>query len=44
MPLYASSALPEEVWATAFNKLGQRIRQAFVRPESSQLALVYVQG
>ena len=48
MPLHASSAhfsiLPEEIWATAFNELGQRIRHAFVRPESYQRALSYVQG
>src|SRR5882762_9280800 len=31
-----SSALPEEIWVTAFNELGQRINHAFVRPESYQ--------
>lgn len=40
----SSSILPEEIWATAFNDLGQRIRRAFVRPESYQRALAYVQG
>jgi len=48
MPLHAStvlsSALPEEIWATAFNELGQRIRHAFVRPESYQQALAYLRG
>jgi SRSO17 transposase len=33
-----------EVWTTAFNQLGQRIRQHFVRPESHQRALAYLQG
>ena len=48
MPLHASSAhssaLPEEIWVTAFNELGQRIKHAFVRPESYQHALAYMQG
>lgn len=48
MPLHASSAhssaLPEEIWVTAFNELGQRIKPAFVRPESYQHALAYMQG
>ncbi|WP_236601496.1 IS701 family transposase [Ktedonobacter sp. SOSP1-52] len=38
------SSSPEEVWTTAFNELGQRIRRAFVRPESYQRAQTYVQG
>ncbi len=48
MPLLFPSAnsytSPEEVWAAAFNELGQRIRHAFVRPEAHQRALAYVQG
>jgi SRSO17 transposase len=43
-PSANSSTSPEEVWAAAFNELGQRIRHAFVRPEAYQRALAYVQG
>ncbi|GHO59964.1 IS701 family transposase [Ktedonobacter robiniae] len=38
------SPSPEEVWTTAFNDLNRRIRHCFVRPESHQRALAYVQG
>ncbi|GHP00478.1 hypothetical protein KSF_105250 [Reticulibacter mediterranei] len=38
------SSSPEAIWAIAFNELGQRIRHAFVRPESYQRALAYVRG
>src|SRR5258707_712231 len=38
------SSSPEEVWTTAFNKLSQRIKCYFVRPESNSRALPYVQG
>jgi SRSO17 transposase len=38
------SSSPEEVWATALNKLSQHIRQYFIRPESHQRALAYIQG
>jgi uncharacterized membrane protein YsdA (DUF1294 family) len=34
----------EEMWTTALNHLSQQIRQYFVRPESHQRALVYLQG
>jgi len=35
---------PEEVWATAFQDFGQRIRCSFVRQASHQQASVYLQG
>ena len=35
---------PQEVWTTALDQLSQRIRQYFVRPESHQRALAYLQG
>ncbi len=48
MPPHASLAsspvLLEEIWATAFNELGQRIRHTFVRTESYRRALAYMQG
>lgn len=48
MPLLFPSAnsvpFPEEIWSTTFNDLGQRIRPPFVRSESYQQALAYVQG
>lgn len=44
LPFPLANPSPEEVWATAFNELGQRIRHAFVRPEVYQRALAYVQG
>lgn len=43
-PTINGSSSPKEVWTTAFNELGQRIRHAFVRSESYQRALAYVQG
>ncbi len=33
-----------EVWTTAFQDLGQRIRSSFVRQESHQQTLAYLQG
>ena len=44
LPSSSTSVSPEEVWATAFNELGQRIRHAFVRAEPYHQALAYVQG
>ena len=38
------SSFPEEIWTTVFNKLSQRIRQYFMRPEPHQRALAYIQG
>lgn len=38
------SSSPQEVWATALNKLSQQIRQHFARSESHQQALAYIQG
>jgi SRSO17 transposase len=38
------SSFPEEIWTTALDQLSQRIRQHFVRPESHQRALAYMQG
>ncbi len=35
---------PEEMWSTAFNQFSQRMRQYFVRQESSFRALAYVRG
>jgi len=43
-PSTTSSASPEELCATAFNELGQRIRHAFVRSEPYHRAIAYVQG
>ncbi|MFL5702874.1 MAG: IS701 family transposase, partial [Ktedonobacteraceae bacterium] len=39
-----ASSFPEEVWTTAFNDLGQRIRHFFPRREPYQRALAYLQG
>jgi len=38
------SVFPEEIWTAALNQLSQQIRQHFVRPESHQRALAYLQG
>lgn len=38
------SSSPEEIWTTAFQAVGQRMRSYFVRPESHQRALAYIQG
>src|SRR5712691_8339142 len=35
---------PKEVWTTAFQDLGQRIADSFVRQASNQRALAYLQG
>ena len=35
---------PKEVWTTAFQDLGQRIADSFVRQASHQQALAYLQG
>ena len=43
-PPASPSSSPEEVWTTALNRLSQQIRQHFVRPESHQLVLAYMQG
>ena len=48
MPLHfpssSPSSSPQEVWTAAFNELGQRIRQYFVRPEPYRRTLTYMQG
>lgn len=38
-PFADPSAIPEEVWAAAFEQLSQRIRPAFRRPEPPHYAL-----
>jgi SRSO17 transposase len=38
-----SSSL-EEVWTTAFQEVGQRMRSHFIRPEPHQRSLAYIQG
>lgn len=38
------SSFLEEVWTTVLDQLSQQIRQHFVRPESHQRALDYIQG
>ncbi len=38
------SSFPEEVWTTVLDQLSQQIRQHFIRPESHQRALTYIQG
>ncbi|MDQ2713990.1 MAG: IS701 family transposase [Chloroflexota bacterium] len=43
-PLASPSSFPKEVWTTELDQLSQRIRQYFVRPESHQQALAYLQG
>jgi SRSO17 transposase len=39
-----SSFIPQEVWTIAFSQLSQQIRHHFVRSESHQRALAYIQG
>ncbi len=39
-----SSSSSEELWATAFNELSQRMKRSFIRSEPYQRALAYVQG
>jgi SRSO17 transposase len=34
----------EEIWTTALDHLGRQIRPHFVRPETHQRALAYLQG
>ncbi len=46
-PLFPSERFrtsPKEVWTTAFQDLGQRIADSFVRQASHQRALAYLQG
>jgi SRSO17 transposase len=43
-PTASPSSSPEEVWTTAFNQLSQRMSGFFVRSESYQRALAYIQG
>ncbi len=43
-PSAGSHPSPEEMWATAFNELGQRIKLSFGRSESHQRALTYIRG
>src|SRR5260370_3214842 len=43
-PEASSYSSPNEIWTSAFNELGQRIRFCFTRPELYQRALAYVQG
>lgn len=43
-PKARPSSSPEGIWTTAFNHVSQQIRQYFVRTESHQRALVYLQG
>src|SRR5258708_5998948 len=43
-PAINESSSPEEVWTTAFQELGQRIRHHFVRQEPHHRALSYVRG
>ena len=43
-PPASPSSSPGEVWTAAFNQLGQRIRQHFVRSEPHQRALAFIQG
>jgi hypothetical protein len=38
------SSFPEEIWTAAFNRVSQQIRPYFVRTESHQRALAYLQG
>lgn len=44
VPKDCSTSFPEEIWTTAFNHLSQQIRPSFVRTESHQRALTYLQG
>ena len=43
-PKSRPSSFPEEIWTRAFNYVSQQIRQYFVRTESHQRALAYLQG
>jgi hypothetical protein len=43
-PKASPSLSPEEVWTTTFNQLSQRMRRYFIRSESHQRALAYMQG
>ena len=43
-PPESPSSSPEEAWTTALDQLSQQIRQHFVRSESHQRALAYMQG
>lgn len=43
-PSASPSASPEETWKAAFERLSQRIRRSFMRPEPYHHALTYVQG
>src|SRR6266481_8641910 len=43
-PAASLHSSPEEVWATAFHELSQRIRRSFLRPDPHQRALAYLQG
>ncbi|HEX4205083.1 MAG TPA: hypothetical protein VHZ51_12990 [Ktedonobacteraceae bacterium] len=43
-PTIDESSLPENVWTTAFQELGQRIKQHFVRQEPHHRALSYLRG
>ncbi len=43
-PTARTSSSPEEAWTAAFNHLSQHIRQHFIRPETHQRALAYIQG
>jgi hypothetical protein len=46
LPFFSAhpSASPEEMWTAAFERLSQRIRHSFTRPETHQHALTYMQG
>jgi len=43
-PKARPSSFPEEIWTAAFNRVSQQIRPYFVRTESHQRALAYLQG
>src|SRR5258706_14802229 len=43
-PPESPSSSPEEAWTTALDQLSQQIRQHFIRSESHQRALAYMQG
>jgi SRSO17 transposase len=43
-PSTSSQSSSEEIWGTAFNTLGQRIRSYFVRSEPHSRSLAYMQG
>jgi SRSO17 transposase len=40
----SSPSFPEELWTTALDQLSQQIEQHFIRLESHQRALAYIQG